>query len=480
MPSLKNTHKLPKPAWSGFDQQLVHKYLEFTRVAQRTTRRLQHAELSSTLVACERDKEHNMGRMNSHKEAMSSLKENLAAAKAQLLDLSSNSTIDEALRAIEELPFVIGLRPDSRGYLVVFCRLFTTDHDAEDIIIGDRHIGDFEITLRVTEGTYLGYSNSRYDVIPITLVKRGSGIHRWPFHEDTTNNETSFGRLNLHGIDFKQPLSNLQPVDLIEQIANRLVVESGFVDPTPKEEVAEPLWSGTTPNLRDVLRRTLDQAVNTRARAQILSLTSEIERYHRIVRSAIDRLSSLNPEISRLRAELQEATRLLEEEVEFDEEAAKQDLRFMTSLPGVMGVKFNDNGIPVFHLRTYLELEGSTSIYDMGDFELTLLETSGDGVVKVRKTRSPTLGSSHLYFQAAGWFCFGERATELHATFRKGEFGAFLHLALNSMNSVNEGDRERVDSYYSTFPRTEVWMPNVRTRPRRRRHMMEAMAGFVL
>ena len=99
-----------------------------------------------------------MGEVSRMKATAPSLKRDLAAVEAQLIDLSDDSILDETLQAIEKLPFVIGLRPDSHGRLVVFCRLFTTDHDAEGAITGDRHIGDFELTLKVAESdcSYLG------------------------------------------------------------------------------------------------------------------------------------------------------------------------------------------------------------------------------------------------------------------------------------------------------------------------------------
>jgi len=203
-------------------------------------------------------------------------------------------------------------------------------------------------------------------------------------------------------------------------------------------------------------------------------------------RHSADELRALNGELAEKRAELKKLQASVDN-LEFDEEAVKKELHYMTSLPGVMGVRFeNVDGkglVPVVHVRTTTVYNGQR--YDLGDYELVFYRHHGESaaVIETRQTRKAR--SAGIYYHTGPydyrcgccryrtWFCFGNRAAELTELFELGSFSAFLHFAINSLNSINESELSYYDlgSHFVKIDDDAVWTPRTvtaRRRPRRR------------
>jgi hypothetical protein len=188
----------------------------------------------------------------------------------------------------------------------------------------------------------------------------------------------------------------------------------------------------------------------------------------------IENIHKLQRELRLNHARLVELQLLINETIDtVDVEMARQELQLITTgIPGIMGMQFR-RGVPVVHFRASYVAYGER--YDFGDYELVFKEIPSPptAVVQTRITRYP-MGSierneslPYWFDGNGGWFCFGERATEIRKQFRSCQFGHFVNLAVNSISSLNDDDHYMI-SRLATIPMDAVWHNHPRQRPRRR------------
>ncbi len=91
--------------------------------------------------------------------------------------------------------------------------------------------------------------------------------------------------------------------------------------------------------------------------------------------------------------------------------------------------------------------------------------------------RDPEQSEVHHYFHSnyhritvdkplTGWFCFGRRENEITHLYEGRDIKSFVHLAINTMNGVNQGDEYYFGYLYQEIPMDDVWR-HKRKRPRR-------------
>src|SRR5262249_43372529 len=151
-----------------------------------------------------------------------------------------------------------------------------------------------------------------------------------------------------------------------------------------------------------------------------------------------------------------------------DEDRAREELRYITSLPGVMGMKFTRDGTPVLHVRLSHLRNGHR--YDMGDMEITFSPRLGNSVVAMVLTRTSMSGNAPLYWGSIrrrddgameGEFCHGSRSEELRLLFNRGDFSQFVHLIMNTLDGINQGHGSNLRDTFTEIPEGCVWRPRV-------------------
>ena len=203
----------------------------------------------------------------------------------------------------------------------------------------------------------------------------------------------------------------------------------------------------------------------------LTAIKTDLKYFERQVSDTHRKLAKAKADLARLRRESKQ-------HVEVDRQTALAELRYITSLPGVMGMRFTHNGVPVVHVRTSLVLQGRR--FDLGDYEIHFVgdsEQSGSIPTMVR-TRSPHRGRSYYWGNGRmveggyeGSFCFGNRHNDISSFFRAGDFGHMLNLMIDSLNSINGGESNIDGVAHSLLesPADVLWSMRVRSRPRRRR-----------
>lgn len=469
MPELKAP---PKPKWKGTPPGLVDKFLAFVRAQNAQTRVVRRQQVVREIDSLEDDKRYNTSEISYYRDVITRYRRELATQEELLIALDDLSRYDEGLINLLDHPSLLGIRADSRGCLVAHVRTYLPE-DGD----GKRaYLGDFEVSLR------FAYSQDYGDtVISVAQTDRHCRNH-WSggFSRSTHEDSVSYGRLRFYEDGRRAMLSEGRFTDLLDDFMG-MIVRNSTTRSThcQAEEPEPPTWSGIAPNLEFMLRRTLDLTVNGPAREKITRASNELASAKTSVSGYTSRIREINRKLSQKRAELEQID-TEPQEGDFDEDDAREQLRYITSLPGVMGVRFeryNGLDVPVLHVRASTLYMGER--YDVGDFEIMFRETyDTPSVVPVTQTRSAAGRHNTLYYHPVrfagsgyNWFCFGRRGSELQDLFRHGDYGQFAQIAINTINSINTGDQPYIRDYYPAIPLDATWRPLAETqrkRPRRR------------
>jgi hypothetical protein len=463
----------PLPKWHGMPPDLVDQYLAFVRryQAKSVAERIRRLDVRIQEIGYSRSDA--MDSIKSYRREVAESVESVAQCERKLAELSDVSMYEEGLLELMYEPSLLGIRVNSAGRLVLHLRA----HKQED---GEfRYVGDFEFNLDNLMGHYLYFiqtdiSTERHIATQADrLVDTKEGVIQSSLYESPR----SYRELLRQG-DFVG-LANA----LVERVCRAARSKYRLQLDTAE---SEPVWRGIAPEIARALDRTLDLLVRAEAKDALAQAQRDLSDYKVRLKRSTDELRALNGELAEKRAELKKLQASVDN-LEFDEEAAKKELYYMTSLPGVMGVRFeNVDGkglVPVVHVRTTMVYNGQR--YDLGDYELVFYRHHGESaaVIETRQTRKAR--SAGMYYHTGPydyrcgccryrtWFCFGNRAAELTELFELGSFSAFLHLAINSLNSINESELSYYDlgSYFVKIDDDAVWMPRTvtaRRRPRRR------------
>lgn len=256
-----------------------------------------------------------------------------------------------------------------------------------------------------------------------------------------------------------------------------------------------PSWHGSDNNLLDKYVKFLHYQHDVARSAEVTELHQQMENLEKRINSGkaalrkwadnqslsprgdrqkiIENIRMLQRDLRPLHARLAELQAPCDPSADaVDVSAARQELLLITTgIPGIMGMRF-EREVPVIHFRASYVAYGER--YDFGDYELVLEETPSPptAVIQTRITRYPGVNierhqSLPYWFDGnGGWFCFGERATEMRRLFRSCQFGHFVNLAVNSIGSLND-DHQYVISDLTTIPMDAVWHNRPKWRPRR-------------
>lgn len=463
----------PMPEWHGMPPDLVDRYLAFARRHQvkSVVERIRDIESRIKSIGSARTDasdtiKYYRKKVTESTDAVKLLQSNLAA-------LSDIQMYEEGLLRLMYDPCLLGIRVNSAGRLVLHLRAYKEDEDEL------QYVGDFEFDLDLLNRDSVLFvqtdisDSAQTATIASQVYDTREGIIQSILYAST---QKSWGLLrdgDLCGV------ANALVERLCQDANTKRRLRLDNIEP-------EPTWQGIVPGVERALARTLDFVVRSTMQQKLTTAESDLAAHKAHQKHYTNQLRSLNVELTEKRAELKKLQAVAESPV-FDEEVAKEELRYMTSLPGVMGIRFEDvDGtglVPVIHVRTTMVYNGQR--YDMGDYELVLrpYHDNGAAVIVTRQTRKARRGG--IYYHDRGdsyrcsccvylsWFCFGDRALELTDMFERGDFGTFLHLAINSMNAINPGDISyyRLEEYFSKIDDDAVWVPRVTTarrRPRRR------------
>lgn len=463
----------PLPRWHGMPPDLVDQYLAFTRRYRDKSLAERIRRIEARIEEMGRDRSDASAYIKSYRSRAVENAALVVQREHELAMLSDVSLYEEGLLGLMYEQALLGIRVNSAGRLVLHLRAYKQEGGES------RYVGDFEFNLDSLTGQYLYFiqtdvSTDRHTATSADrIVDTREGVIQSTLYESPWN---------FQGLLQKGDFCGLARA-LVERVclASRTKQWLGLDTAEP-----EPTWRGIAPGVERALARTLDFVLRASARDALADAQEALAKDRRDQQYYTDRLRTLNRELTEKRAELT----MLQASVgtlELDEEVVKKELRYMTSLPGVMGVRFENVGqdglVPVIHVRTTTVHNGRR--YDLGDYELVLSRHHGEqaGVIETRQTREAR--SPGLYYHTRPydrwcgccvyrtWFCFGNRARELAELFDAGNFPSFLHLAINSLNSINERELSYYDlgSYFIGIDDDEVWVPHmvtVRRRPRRR------------
>lgn len=461
------TSVLPAPTWHGTPANLQRQWFDFLRRHARQQAQTRPAQLRRELNNAKSGNRDDCTRLRRYTSEHRNHQEKLTRLRASVRTYNDED-YSSALEALFALPEVIATRVDRHGALVILIRPSRSD---------GLDLGDFELSFDDLVRDWTSYTVrsrlSEEDIRYSNLRMRdrlGDGAYLYSIE-------------TLAREQFCDLYANLDLAGLVRAVSgqiNRVTASSRALLQQTVPGV-EPLWDGFVENplkaLKNLHKRALDRHGLIR---QIREQERYVAEYDRAMRDLRERIRAQEAEIRRMEAELVALEAAAQRRGEIIDLAdARRTLQFITHMPGFLGMRFDEDGTAVIHIRTSWVYRGNR--YDLGDFELWLRPSRGNnkgyGVVPIHATRLPSGGRSTTYFShytnrrpglnEDDWFCFGGRRDELRAMLNDGDFGHFVNVAINCMNSVNSADKPDHARYLPVIPMEEVWRHQPRTRARR-------------
>lgn len=460
----------PAPSWHGFGQldETVRRYAEFCVTHQDRLRQNSSGYLAREIDLIDANLERAKSSLDYAREHVA-LYERQVEQQGARLSVFDPEEAREQFRRLIRLPYVLGTRLERDGDLAVQLRVV---HEYDGV---SYDMGDFDISL----SRRAVYWTRQPDNIAYDCIKNVSWRTRDPGYLGTLSDTLVLPDL----------------CEYVEHIATQLSRPAewhGAYYRAPAADLAsapEELWYTHLFEGQALAAARLwhENAVNAHVKDELARAERNLRDWKYEVTDRTERVRCLQAERRGRKAELQKALKREAEAPtrELDLTAAAQNVRKIASFPGVMGMRFTDDGVPVIHVRTSIVYGGDR--YDMGDHEVYLREAKYEralGVVNVHATRRQML-YTHNYDDdvSASWFCVGGRADQVRNHFEKGEFPSLVHLLINTMNGVNPGSEYAVRDSFSRIPMDAVWesrLKQPRNRPRRKpRALRDAEMGRV-
>lgn len=451
-------HAPPKPDWHGFDSDLLDKYVAFV-VNQTVERRSETPRRLRCLLDDAKDgASYYRADIEARRRRITESEERLARLCA-IRDNQNDDDLVANLARVVALPYVTGTRSDRYGRLVVQLRI-TKEYEG---VLYD--LGDYDVVMAQYHSSAVRASVTRC-VENIT-----SYLDYFTWDDREYGVLTGGVRLRMDNLatcfesgDF---LTVVEAAHAALTQVRTQALRTVMTDPQP-----EALWDGFIPSPLKAAKRSMaiwgnrDNTLEYRIRYEERSIAN----HERELENNRESLRDRNAAIRKLTAELAQAETEVGE-VEIDHDAVANELKFITALPGVVGMKFNSAGVPVLLVRTSVVV--ARKRYDLGDFELTFTPNEESlGVLTTTCTREVEHNPYWTTFRYSGgkdgWFCFGGRSGDLLKLFRGGHYGPMVHMMLNSMNHLNADDTSRYTvNRLTPIPLGAVWSSKPR-RPRRR------------
>jgi len=451
---------LPQPTWQGFGDDLLQKFATYT-----LTSRIATAKEEPERIA--RELEDAVGGAERYERMLTELRESVRKYEAEIAQLEEvmragedDTALLAELERLNALPFVIGTRTDMTGRLYIQLRLTPRRG------MRRRDLGDFEIGLVHDRRNQSSYR--------LHQIRRVEGMHYDKFHSFEVYDRQGDCVVGSIGLTAGL-IANRQLVQLAQEAHDSLIGSArepygGF----PLLGNPEQIWDGFTANPMKAVKRSIALLKESSPEERVRRLsnavgqsTADIERYMQLIREQ-------RAKVRQLRAAHQDALRLADgAALNLDLQEVLASLQYIMQLPGLVGIKFDDEGVPILHVRSSHLIQGRR--FDFGDYQFRLVPNrySHQGVIETTRTR----GERGYYwhpdgYHGEGWFCFGNREAELRNLLKSGSYREFVHLLINTLNSVNERDRSLggLMDVYREIPVGEVWQNRLkkrRQRPRR-------------
>ncbi len=447
----------PDPTWTGFGAEgVLTQYAAFMRHHMIEQSETGPTKLRRDLQDYEYEVEYYLRNLKEYRGKHAQAQEYLKTLKLKLKSSDTNN-LQQQGEALRMLPFVLGTRLEATGDLAVLIRA-TAEWGGRQY-----DIGDFDVSLSAftfSTGQPIHYIRRPID----PRSNRPVSFRTFPgfYAQDTAVAARTTVGVNPQDYD--------TPVEYLRQVYSKLTLSVPHYNREYfplAETVPDPPWSMFLP--ADMTAAALLKHAESRQaplRTQITDQEETVKQYAQTVETYVGQVRTYKQRVRDTKRELNEAMRIAKEAVgEIDQDKLVEELKYIITLPGVMGIKFDANGVPVVHIRTMIVHAGRK--YYMGDFEVTLHEPRPDfaGVLAIRQTKSADEREhgrehKHLYFHrdfSYDWFCFGSRREDLRELFRLGDMGALLHLMINTMNAVNDYQEGYISEYYPEIPLDYVY-----------------------
>lgn len=473
------------PTWSGVGPDVKERFIEFIQRDAKQALRAQVTKLDDAIA-------HHRSVVRDYTDSLRESKEKLASSKQKKAEVEALiNAVDIEGFALEqfvkicELPSFLGFRVDEMGKPVVALRLIV---EVEGSLYD---LGDFELCLGAYPDGIERYRRIRGAEGQPGLKVFFETRYRNGVHYAGHFNDNFLQPANLHYEMVVNHIHNGEYYDAVVAYTRCIVepyvaigIDRYFYPIDHDAPEPDTVWRGIHDDIESSLIRSL--------KAQRLSdLTAQLERHQDRVVIFSARLKDYsqvikdrNAAIAHDQAKIRELKQLIDAPSAVSAQEAESVFRYILHLPGVMGVRIGDYGVPVVHVRTTYLHEGrhdNRYRFDMGDFEVHLKtpdrKWESRDVLYITQTRKT--GYRHLYFHERdahingtkfGWFCFGVRTDAVRELFSQSKYDALLHLVINTMNEVNEGDKhlEVLRENYPEVDIGDVWKhPRRRTRARR-------------
>ncbi len=453
---------LPSPTWCGSDNNLLPKYLAFLHTQSKqilTEHRMAIQQATDEADYYKRLVKRAVRQMVGIRARQARINRELS----QLQDMPqfSDEQYDMAAAALLEHPSVLASRIDEVGSLVLLIRPKRFDQI---------DLGDFQIGVRLFDSNPIVTMCrlKQHDSLELKNLRWGDRICSDPMLVERT--------VIVNRTRLMNDLTKLDMTSLVEYIIHRIKVVSTIWYRTAKydESTAIPIWKGHVAHPGRALKRLVEAGYTGLRLQRIYELEDQAGRLQEELAAHNRQIKRWTHIIEDQQSYVAELTKQIETGT-IDIEAATRDLEFITTgIPGVMGMRFDEDGTPVVHIRS--SVRGGMRRYDLGDLEIWLRKSNGYnddyGVVPINLTRRTALGGAHPHLRIRGsvddnWFNFGGHARSLHRLLREGHYGRLVESIVNILNTVY--DMWDVEHKSTEIPLDEVWENRPRRRARRKK-----------
>lgn len=456
-------HTLPEPTWTQSENNLLPKWLRFVTDHHERHGNPALNEAIEYVTSIEET-------IQTYRDYVKSDAETIAAAKKEIARLKAIEPItDEQLlmyyEQLLELPEVIGVRIDEYGALVILVNPILKDREDDDA-------GLYEIDRRTPMAKLRIVRCSRElrntSFVDYSTIGRGDNGHVTISFHDLSGDVANVFATSYDVVSYVKEFSKALSSHLIHQTLPKR--DANTTAPWEGVNVASPVQA---------LRKLVESQERANVKRLIEHETERLSYAELEKKRDMEHLRRLQRQLGERKTELAEIRKRIAEAGggKIDVEKAKQMLRYISTLPGVIAIKFDGN-TPVLHVRCSFPYRGKR--YDLGDFELYLKSEDKQfgTVLTVRRTRTP-LGGTY----ERGWhtnqnaFCFGSRNEDIMTAFREGAFDDAVTGAIGTMCTIENSYQLEYNRHgFAEIEPSDVWRRKPRMRARRIARAMGATA----
>lgn len=421
---------LPQPTWSGFDKDTLEKFIEFS-IKRRMSNAKPAVDLLKKTIKAD---EAYLVKLNKKNESIprqiDQENEYIRVTTDQIADYSARAKKSAHTLVLDllQIPNVINVDSDQHRRPFVDVRVTAKKRFRRSPV----YVGDIRIT----------FARPFNDEVVVYVDVVDSGVDMGLYTVSRNHNTYAGNRRYLRPEpDLLADSSRL--IEFINGIVHTVEQRNKRYAKTPVKNVDAAInKTAIDGTLINAVVKHLSSVGNLTTRLQ--SAKNRVRELEDMRVKYRDEIRQAHVDLRRLRAEL--ADKLSNENkplISVDTEDIARQLRGIMELPGCLGIRFTKQGVPVFHFRSSVEINGRR--YDHGDFEIYFRTVKEEaGVLNIIATRLSNPYYVHEERKQGGrqdWFCFGSRAGEVKKLFKNGDFAACMNVVVNSINSINYPDQ---------------------------------------